>query len=62
MNVYNELFTFQDTDEELLLPRIKVATESMTTKLRDDMKNQLPGGKYWNPSEEDKLRAQQRYL
>ena len=45
-HVYNELFTFQNTDEELLLPRIKVATESMTTKLIDYMKDQLPGGKY----------------
>ena len=38
---YDNLFTLNNTEEELLLPRIKSSIRAY-------------GGKYWNPSEEDK--------
>ena len=41
-------------DKDILLPRIKVATEHMAKKLSDYKKDQLPGGKYWTPTAEEK--------
>ena len=41
-------------DKDILLPRIKVATEHMANKLSDYKKDQLPGGKYWTPTAEEK--------
>ena len=39
---------------DILLPRIKLATEHMAKKLSDYKKDQLPGGKYWTPTAEEK--------
>ena len=52
--IYDKLFTIEDTDKELVFPRIKAAAEHMHTKLSEYKKDQLPGGKYWNPTEEVK--------
>lgn len=51
--IYDQLF-ISETNDELVLPRIKAAAESMTKKLSEYKKDQLPGGKYWNPSNEDR--------
>ena len=41
-------------DEKELYPRIQEASKAMVSKLTDYMKDYLPGGKYWEPSEDVK--------
>ena len=50
--IYNSLASMDEIQPELILPRIKVAAEHMLTKLCEYKKDQLPGGKYWNPTQQ----------
>ena len=53
-HIHNNIFSKDGIDKDTLLPRIKVATECMAKKLSDYKKDQLPGGKYWTPTAEEK--------
>ena len=51
--VYGKLFD-DSTEDSNLLQTIQAAAEFMSTKVADYKKDQLPGGKYWDPPEEQK--------
>lgn len=53
-HVHHHLFTTTDEENKLLFPFVASGAAAMKTKLCNYAKNQLPGGKYWNPKEETK--------
>ena len=52
--IYDSLFDTNNIDLETTFPRIRAASASMLNKLNDYKKDQLPGGRYWHPTNEDK--------
>lgn len=59
MFIYDKLFITENTDKELLLPRVQAAAEHMAAKVSEYKKDQLPGGKYWHPTKEVELLLKQ---
>ena len=52
--VYQHLFSTNDWDNTLLLPRIAAAAAAMKQKMEVYKQDQLPGGQYWDPDENTK--------
>ena len=50
-HINKNLFIFQNEENELLLSMISEGAAAMRKKLLNYAKNQLPGGKYWDPEE-----------
>lgn len=50
--IRRRLYQSDSFDEKELYPRIQEASKAMVNKLTDYMKDHLPGGKYWEPSED----------
>ena len=47
--VYENLFIFNESDENLLYPLVSAGASAMSLKLSNYAQNQLPGGIYWDP-------------
>ena len=49
LNTYARLFQPDEWDGSLLYPLLQVGAKAMNNKLSHYARNQLPGGKYWDP-------------
>ena len=52
--IYDKLFINETEHVDIITPRVKAAADSMTSKLKDYKKDQLPGGKHWEPTDDIK--------
>ena len=53
-HVHQHLFIASEKEKETLFPMVSSGAAAMKAKLCNYAKNQLPGGKYWNPEEKIK--------